>query len=158
MHLDNMRRIWFLIRSPVLFIFLARNENHGLYAWSHHLQMQLCILENKNWWIPRKSAETVRLRKIFLTRKLTPLSTNPTKLSNILKQFVGKLPTNCWSVLDHFVILALKGLSKKSCILRGDIFCRNSDCNKIDHGSSAGPSIANSYYWVIWWWVAVLFK
>ena len=27
-----------------------------------------------------------------------------------LKQFIGKLPTNCLSVFDHFVILALKGL------------------------------------------------
>ena len=31
-----------------------------------------------------------------------PLSTNPTKWSNILKQFVGKLPMNCLSVFDHF--------------------------------------------------------
>ena len=27
------------------------------------------------------------------------------------KQFVGKLPTNCFSVFDHFVGLALKGLN-----------------------------------------------
>ena len=38
------------------------------------------------------------------------LSANPTKWSNTLKQFVGKLPTNCLSVFDHFVNLALKGL------------------------------------------------
>ena len=38
------------------------------------------------------------------------LSANPTKWSNTLKQFVGNLPTNCLSVFDHFVILALKGL------------------------------------------------
>ena len=41
-----------------------------------------------------------------------PLSTNPTKWSNTLKQFPGKLPTNCLSVLDHFVGLALKGLKQ----------------------------------------------
>ena len=40
-----------------------------------------------------------------------PLSANPTKWSNTLKQFVGKLPTNCLSVFDHFVGLALKGLN-----------------------------------------------
>ena len=40
-----------------------------------------------------------------------PLSANPTKWSNTLKQFVGKLPTNSLSVFDHFVILALKGLT-----------------------------------------------
>ena len=43
---------------------------------------------------------------------LNPLSANPTKWSNTLKQFVGKLPTNCFSVFDHFVKLALKGLRK----------------------------------------------
>ena len=41
-----------------------------------------------------------------------PLSANPTQWSNTLKQFVGKLPTNCLSVFDHFVRLALKGLKK----------------------------------------------
>ena len=39
-----------------------------------------------------------------------PLTANPTRWSNTLKQFVGNLPTNCLSVFDHFVILALKGL------------------------------------------------
>ena len=41
---------------------------------------------------------------------LNPLSANPTKWSNTLKQFVGNLPTNCLSVFDHFVKFALKGL------------------------------------------------
>ena len=41
---------------------------------------------------------------------LNPLSANPTKWSNTLKQFVGNLLTNCLSMLDHFVGLALKGL------------------------------------------------
>ena len=31
----------------------------------------------------------------------------------MLKQDVGKLPTNCLSVFDHFVGLALKGLNQK---------------------------------------------
>ena len=39
-----------------------------------------------------------------------PLCANFTKWSNTLKQFVGKLPTNCLSVFDHFVGLAFKGL------------------------------------------------
>ena len=38
------------------------------------------------------------------------LSANPMKWPNTLKQFVSKLPTNCLSVFDHFVGLALKGL------------------------------------------------
>ena len=41
---------------------------------------------------------------------LNPLSANPTKWPNTLKQFAGKLLTNCLSVFDHFVKLALKGL------------------------------------------------
>ena len=40
-----------------------------------------------------------------------PLSTNLTKWSNTLKQFVGNLPTNCLSVFDHFVKFVLKGLN-----------------------------------------------
>ena len=49
-----------------------------------------------------------------ITRPINPLSANPTKWSNTLKQFVGSLPTNCLSVFDHFVILALKGLKTLS--------------------------------------------
>ena len=41
---------------------------------------------------------------------IKPLSASPTKWSNTLKQFVDKLLTNCLSVFDHFVKLALKGL------------------------------------------------
>ena len=43
-----------------------------------------------------------------------PLRANPTKWSNTLKQFVGKLPTNYLSVFDHLVKLALKGLTNRS--------------------------------------------
>ena len=43
--------------------------------------------------------------------KINPLGANPTKWSNTFKQFVGKLPTNRLSVFDHFVGLALKGIS-----------------------------------------------
>ena len=38
------------------------------------------------------------------------LSANFIKWSNTLKKFVGKLPTNCLSVFDHFVGLVLKEL------------------------------------------------
>ena len=44
--------------------------------------------------------------------KLNPLNANPEKWSNTLKQIVGKLPTICLSVFDHFMNLALKGLSR----------------------------------------------
>ena len=38
-----------------------------------------------------------------------PLSNNHTKWSNTLKQFVGKLLTNCLSVFDHFGAETVKG-------------------------------------------------
>ena len=43
---------------------------------------------------------------------INPLSANPEKWSNTLKQIVGNLPTICLSVFDHFMNLALKGLKK----------------------------------------------
>ena len=45
------------------------------------------------------------------SNEVNPLSANFTKWSNTLKQVAGKLPTNCLSVFDHFVGLALKGLN-----------------------------------------------
>ena len=44
--------------------------------------------------------------------EFNPLSGNSTKWSNTLTQFIGKLPTNCLTVFDHFVGLALKGLKR----------------------------------------------
>ena len=46
----------------------------------------------------------------MLFENVSPLNANPIKWSNTLKQFVGKLSTNCLSVFDHFEGLALKGL------------------------------------------------
>ena len=47
----------------------------------------------------------------FLVNLVKRLRANPTKCSNPLKKFVGKWPTNCLSMFDHFVGLALKGLT-----------------------------------------------
>ena len=44
---------------------------------------------------------------------LNPLSANPTNWPNTLKQFAGKMPTNCLSVLGHFVKMALKRFISK---------------------------------------------
>ena len=46
--------------------------------------------------------------KLLIT--INPLSAKFIKWSNTLKQIVGKLPTICLSVFDHFSGLALKGL------------------------------------------------
>ena len=47
----------------------------------------------------------------FNFNNFNPLSASFTKWSNTLKQFVGNLPTNCLSVFDRSVGLALKGLT-----------------------------------------------
>ena len=55
---------------------------------------------------------------------LNPLMANITKWSNTLKQFVGKLATNCLSVFDHFVGLALKELNNVAEIMTYDNFAK----------------------------------
>ena len=50
-------------------------------------------------------------RVVELQKKITLLEPNPTKWLNTLKKFVDDLPTNCLSVFNHFVGLALKGLN-----------------------------------------------
>ena len=46
---------------------------------------------------------------LHIINLIDPLSANPTKWANTLKQFVGSLPTSCLSVFDQSVGLALKG-------------------------------------------------
>ena len=38
----------------------------------------------------------------FYNWEINSISANPTKWSSALKRFVGKFPTNCLSVFDHF--------------------------------------------------------
>ena len=54
----------------------------------------------------------ISLLRLSLHKDFNPLSANPTKWSNTLKQFVGKSATNCLSVFDHFVGLAPKGIRR----------------------------------------------
>ena len=51
--------------------------------------------------------------KLPFPNGINPLSANPEKWSNTLKQIVGNLPTICLSVFDHFMNLALKLLILK---------------------------------------------
>ena len=48
--------------------------------------------------------------KTIWSQPINLLRAKLTKWPNTLKQFAGKLPTNCLSVFGHFVGLALKGL------------------------------------------------
>ena len=54
---------------------------------------------------------TVPITMLLKFENLNPLTTNFTKWSIALKQFIGKLPTNCSNVFDHSVGLALKELN-----------------------------------------------
>ena len=58
---------------------------------------------------------------------MNPLSANPTKWPNTLKQFVGNLLSNCLSVFDYFVGLALKQLTRIMRTVHNGIFvwCTN---------------------------------
>ena len=67
----------------------------------------------------------MQFRQIEWFIQVNPLSANLTKWSNTLKQFVGNLPTNCLSVFEHFVILALKGLIQRDVELLFTFFCVN---------------------------------
>ena len=49
-------------------------------------------------------------QKMHYFQGLNPLSANPTKLSNTLKEFVSKLATNCLSVLKGMVMQIVKTL------------------------------------------------
>ena len=60
----------------------------------------------------KKEEQSFTFNYVSYEDVLNALSANFTKWSNTLKQFVGKLPTNCLSVFDHFVGLALKGLKR----------------------------------------------
>ena len=72
------------------------------------------VVTSLNDWLYRRCqiVENERFADVNLERcgNVNPLSANFIKWSNTLKQFVGNLPTNCLSVFDHFVGLALKGL------------------------------------------------
>ena len=76
-----------------------------------------------------------------------PLGANPAKWSNTLKQFVGKLSTNCLSVFDHFVKLALKGLSSKG-IFFFVTFYLNLQMHYVEsHSSHCQPLVHKYYHW-----------
>ena len=78
---------------------------------------EILISSTKKWEGPKIGVHTksCQISKMVLLAKIVnPLSANPTKWSDTLKQFVGKLQTNCLSVFDHFVGMALKGLTAEN--------------------------------------------
>ena len=104
-----LRVIWTFLENPnVLFthsLMLVIRHNFRKKYWRDLETSSKIVIVQKCPIYP-----ILGIIRIFLN----PLSTNITKWLNTLKQFVGKLPTNCLSVFDHFVGLALKGLIIKA--------------------------------------------
>ena len=96
----------------ILNILKFRNKNnilHKLYfTYFTHFRYQRRIwpyhFKFFKGWPPQISLDPF---SNTLSHWVKPLSANPTKWSNTLKKFVGNFPTNCLSVFDHFVKLAL---------------------------------------------------
>ena len=57
--------------------------------------------------MPCRQLNDFVLCKVLKKITFNPLSSNPTKWLNILKQFVSNLPMNCLNVFDHFMGLTL---------------------------------------------------
>ena len=85
-------------RSEIFQKILSIKDYQMCYSMPYHTfslkQVHICIIFNA---LPQVT--------------INPFSANFTKQSYTLKQFVGNLSTNCLSVFDHLVGLALKGLS-----------------------------------------------
>ena len=69
-----------------------------------------CSYKTFSYWL--RVAWSQMWFKIHLILNL--FNANPTKWSHTLKQFVGKLLTNCLIVFDHFGGLVLKGLMSRA--------------------------------------------
>ena len=118
-HLDEMI---FILRSYGIFYISSIKKFVMSLGWPTFASLYGQFLSHlgeipaKPSEIPPRQAFDGRLdhfsykRIIFLYEFIIPLCANFTKWSNTLKQFVGKLPANCFSVFHHFVGLALKGL------------------------------------------------
>ena len=76
---------------------------------------------------------------------LNHLSANFTKWSNTLKQFVGKLATNCLSVFDHFAGLALKSLMTEAVIIYKPVHWFAEQYNGLRHERVKG--LKNNIYY-----------
>ena len=71
--------------------------------WSESTKLRYLLFFTWGWSVCAKMFQSVV--------NGNPLSTNFLKWSDTLKQFVGKFPTNCLSVFDHFVGLSFRGLT-----------------------------------------------
>ena len=105
--------IWFLLGAVFVDVSHSMDSQskvygHGVYLWQQEQTSYVYLRLTANTVFPCAVYSELRRKN---SGNINPLSANPTKWSNTLKQFVGNLPTNCLSVFDDFVNLALKGLN-----------------------------------------------
>ena len=102
---------YILVRNNWSIIQFLRNSREAIYNCKLFLTHPQ---ENINQRIPRSYHKLLNYdNSLRIPSLFNPLSANPTKWSNKLKQFFANLLTICFSVFDHFVGLALKGLKIK---------------------------------------------
>ena len=108
------------ILSYINYANLVWGSTHRTYLRKINSQQKhtLRLIHNKNrFYHSIELFEYCAILNVYKLNLLNPLSANPEKWSNTLKQIVGNLPTICLSVFDHFMNLALKGLILRfSCI------------------------------------------
>ena len=128
LHLNFIQSYSIKIVKPSFSIFLSRNyfelkETSCYDDWNIFLHfVSISVVQ---WKYP-SGQSLCSFLKVFRKKSINyvsqlfsgigsinHLNANPTKWSNPLKQFVGNFPSNCLSVFDHFVKLALKGLKKE---------------------------------------------
>ena len=104
---EKWRGLWksSLFFSNIYLRYIQKKILNTLYYFACNRRCMFSKVKTNRWSV---------LLDLLLEAKLNlnPWSANLTKWSNTLKQLVGKLSTNCLSVFDHFVRLALKGLRK----------------------------------------------
>ena len=77
----------------ILALFAVSNVHSYTLTWKGPLIYVKALVKLFHLWFLRRCVTV-----IILFVNINPLSVNPTKWSNTLKQFVGNLPTNCLSV------------------------------------------------------------
>ena len=76
---------------------------------------------------------------------INSVNANPTKWSNILKQFVGNLPTNCLSVFDHLVRSALQRVKSLFCFRKSFWYSSKKIRKKGSSNEAKNSNIISAY-------------
>ena len=126
---DKIKRKKFWIKQPILKRQIKREFGKLIgITWSRECFQEISLsFDCTMFAVIRKSKDTLSIISFFRMKdvchtcllchgshicSLTEVNCYQTICSNTLKQFVDKKPTNCLSMFDHFVGLALKGLSE----------------------------------------------